>query len=193
MVLAHSSASLPSPSGVCDFAQEKDSRLPTRRKSQSSCSTQTSKRMRSLSFAVLFVYRRQTPLIHSLLRRTTGRNIPFRAYAHWRRLETTGRQDCGQSSNALCLACLRYATSLLDARAIARDYRPICAQFEYRLMSLRRLVSTLRAPSPLCPPWAFVHFGVRDCLLRHKLRSIAVTLSEAKHSGHATVPLNVCA
>ena len=28
------------------------------------------------------------------------------------------------------------------------DYRPICAQFEYRLMSLRRLVITLRAPSP---------------------------------------------
>jgi hypothetical protein len=43
-------------------------------------------------------------------------------------------------------ARLRYALPCLTLTAF--DYRPICAQFEYRLMSLRRLVITLRAPSP---------------------------------------------
>ena len=43
-------------------------------------------------------------------------------------------------------ARLRYALPCLTLAML--DYRPICAQFEYRLMSLRRLVITLRAPSP---------------------------------------------
>jgi hypothetical protein len=50
-----------------------------------------------------------------------------------------------------CLPSIR--ATALDARRSRftsgpLDYRPICAQFENRLMSLRRLVSTLRAPSP---------------------------------------------
>ena len=51
--------------------------------------------------------------------------------------------DCTPSIRATALDAL-----IAENTIGKRDYRPICAQFEYRLMSRRRLVITLRAPSP---------------------------------------------
>ena len=85
----------------------------------------------------------------------------------------------GLDEPVTCTPSIR--TAVLDARLRLTppfDYRPICAQFEYRLMSLRRLVITLRAPLPAVR-LAFVHFGVVGCKSRcvgqmHAVHSITV-------------------
>jgi hypothetical protein len=98
-----------------------------------------------------------TPQSLTPLRRTTGRNTPFRAYAHWRRLETTGRPPLRTKFKLLCLGSPSIRTTVLDARY---------ARLSTHLRSIRRSLD-VPAPSgdhpsgPIArrPPWAFVHFG----------------------------------
>jgi hypothetical protein len=119
---------------------------------------------------------------------TTGKNFRSAPYAHWRRLETAGRLIvktihfvlCGplewgkssfpvkpkfrNDSRLFLTARLRYRLpplTLAVGTPPPLDYRPICAQFEIRLMSLRRLVSSLRPPLPAGSTASFVRSAFR--------------------------------
>ena len=106
----------------------------------------------SASVADIVFILHPTPLNHS--HRCAGQAVEtFRSAsnAHWRRLGTTGRPPQRTKFKQLFLVGLRYALpclTLISGSSPPFDYRPICAQFEDHLMSLRRLVITLRAPSP---------------------------------------------
>jgi hypothetical protein len=170
--------------------------------------------MRSLSFAVLFLYRRQTPIIHS--HRCAGqpvetiRSMPMLTGAGLRLrpigLGTAGlRTKGGFTHRPLrppfpCLPSIR--TTVLDAQLRLSppfDYRPICAQFEDRLMSPRRLVSTLRAPSTGHPPCGSFISGkqhrrqtkAKRIPTRRKVRakgeSIVTKLSNSPHRKHNSI------